>query len=119
HRRALRRATARRRDGPSAPEHHPATTVIHRKRFPMNIVHFVRRLLNDTRGEDYTEASSSITRAGKVAIVATVITASAGGAATLANNANYAGDTTSNKINQTVGAQSDNADKVDSPFKGK
>lgn len=83
----------------------------------MNIPKFLRRLLNDTRGEDVTEKSSGLSNAGKVAIAAMAISASAAGATVLANNQNGASDTTSQKINQTVGAQADKTDKASSPFK--
>jgi hypothetical protein len=83
----------------------------------MSIPKFLRRLLNDTRGEDWTEKSSGLSNAGKVAIAAMTISAAAGGATVLANNQNTASDTTSQKINQTVGAQADKTDKVSSPFK--
>ena len=83
----------------------------------MTISSFFRRLLSDTRGEDMTEKSSALSNAAKVVITATVVSAAAGGATVLANNANSAGDTTSAKINTTVGANAAKAEQVQSPFK--
>ncbi len=78
---------------------------------------FVRRLFNDTRGEDLTEKSSGLSNAGKAVIAASTIAIAAGGATSLANNANAAGDTTSKNINGAVGAQAEQAQKGTSPFK--
>lgn len=77
---------------------------------------FFRRLAFDTRGEDVTESSSALSRAGKVVAAGVAITALGSGTAVLANNANSAGDTTSAKINGTVGAQAATADRVQNPF---
>lgn len=77
----------------------------------------VRRLFNDTRGEDLTEKSSGLSNAGKAVIAAATIACAAGGATALANNANSASDTTSKNINGAVGAQAAQSDKATSPFK--
>lgn len=79
--------------------------------------HIVRRLFNDTRGEDLTEKSSGLSNAGKAVIAATTIAVAAGGATTLANNANSASDTTSKNINGAVGASAQQSEKGTSPFK--
>ena len=81
------------------------------------IARFVHRLLNDTRGEDLTEKSSGLSNAGKVVIAAMAIGTAATGATALSNNANTASDTTSKNINGTIGAQTQQADKANSPFK--
>jgi hypothetical protein len=81
------------------------------------IPRFLRRLFNDTRGEDLTEKSSGLSNAGKAVIAAATIAAAAGGATALANNANSASDTTSKNINGAVGAQVQQSDKLTSPFK--
>jgi len=83
----------------------------------MSLAKFFRRLLTDTRGEDLTEKSSALSNAAKVGITAAVIAGAASGATVLANNANSASDTTSNRINTTVGAQAAKAEAVQSPFK--
>ncbi|MBS2015308.1 MAG: hypothetical protein JST00_20645 [Deltaproteobacteria bacterium] len=83
----------------------------------MSLATFLRRLLSDTRGEDLTEKSSALSNAAKVGITAAVIAGAASGATVLANNANKASDTTSSRINTTVGAQADRAEAVQSPFK--
>jgi len=82
------------------------------------ISRFFRRLVGDTRGEDLTESSSALSRGGKVVAAGLCITALGGGTAALANNANSAGDTTSAKINGTVGAQASTAEAVKNPFGG-
>lgn len=83
----------------------------------MSLAKFFRRLLTDTRGEDLTEKSSALSNAAKVGITAAVIAGAASGATVLANNANSASDTTSSRINTTVGAQAAKAEAVQSPFK--
>jgi hypothetical protein len=86
----------------------------------MNIKHavarFAFRLYNCTLGEDLTEKSSALSNAGKAVIGATTITAAAGGAAALSNNANGAGESVSDKINKTVGGSADHSEKVKSAF---
>ena len=86
----------------------------------MNIVQIkslLVKLARDSRGEDLTEKSSGLSNAGKVVMAAVTVTAAAAGATTLANNANQAGDHTSNQINGGVGAGAQTTQQSNTPFK--
>ena len=64
-----------------------------------------KQLLSDKRGDDYTEASTKLTSAAKVAIALGGIAAAAAGASSLSNSSNAASDTAAQKVNAPIGAQ--------------
>ena len=69
------------------------------------IVLSFKKLLSDKRGDDYTEASTKLTSAAKVAIALGGIAAAAAGASSLSNSSNAASDTAAQKVNAPIGAQ--------------
>jgi hypothetical protein len=76
-----------------------------------------KKLLGDNRGEDLTEVSSGLSKGAKAVIACAVITATAGGATTLANGANSASDTAAKKVTAPVGGQVGTTTDLQSPFK--
>lgn len=64
----------------------------------------LKKLISDKRGEDLAEVSSGLSKGAKTVITLGVVTATAAGAATLANTSNAATDTAAAKVVAPVGA---------------
>jgi len=77
----------------------------------------LKKLLSDKRGEDLAEVSSGLSKGAKVVITLGVITATAAGAATLANTSNSASDTAAEKVVRPVGAQAGQTQQSGSVYK--
>lgn len=77
----------------------------------------LRKLIADKRGEDLAEVSSGLSKGAKVVIACTVITATAAGAATLANTSNGASDAAAQKVVAPVGAAAGTTQQTSSAYK--
>lgn len=81
-----------------------------------SLVTFIKRLGRDVRGDDETNGSLGLSRAGAVAIAAVAIAATAATTAALSNSTNSATSNTSQKINSVTGAQAYTASTVAPAF---
>ncbi len=75
-----------------------------------------KKLISDKRGDDFTETSSSLSRAGRATIAAVAIVGVGAGTVATLNNTNTTTDNASNKVGEQMGGKGAKSETVTKPF---